>query len=92
MNNFVLLFVSATIEAGFIIDGRLHQGRQATAGLVGRVSVEPGGPACGRGQRGCLAVLASNQALDQEADGVRVEAIFDRTVRGDRSAIDLLRH
>jgi predicted NBD/HSP70 family sugar kinase len=59
----VLLFVSATIGAGVLVDGALHRGHHASAGLVGHIVVEPDGPLCSCGSRGCLEAVASTEAI-----------------------------
>ena len=40
------------------VDGRIHQGHDGTAGEIGHQTIEPEGPPCGCGNRGCLEALA----------------------------------
>lgn len=40
------------------IDGRIHQGHDGTAGEIGHQTIEPDGPPCGCGNRGCLEAFA----------------------------------
>jgi glucokinase len=40
------------------IDGRVHQGHDGTAGEIGHQTIEPDGPWCGCGNRGCLEAYA----------------------------------
>ena len=51
-----LLFVSwgTGIGGGIVCDGRLVTGNRGMAGEIGHVCVDPTGPLCGCGQRGCL--------------------------------------
>ncbi len=51
-----LLFVSwgTGIGGGIVCDGRLVTGNRGMAGEIGHVCVDPSGPLCGCGQRGCL--------------------------------------
>ena len=51
-----LLFVSwgTGIGGGIVSGGRLVTGHLGMAGEIGHVSVDPSGPRCGCGQRGCL--------------------------------------
>ncbi len=42
------------IGGGIVDEGRLLAGRDGSAGEIGHVRVEDGGPACGCGGRGCL--------------------------------------
>ena len=50
------------------VDGRVHQGHDGTAGEIGHQTIEPDGPWCGCGNRGCLEAFAR---ADQIAGGVR---------------------
>jgi glucokinase len=40
------------------VDGRVHQGHDGTAGELGHQTIEPDGPWCGCGNRGCLEAFA----------------------------------
>lgn len=49
--------------AGLIVGGELHRGPRGTAGEIGHVLVDPHGPICPCGSRGCLDTLVGAQAL-----------------------------
>ena len=51
--------ISSGVGAGIIVDGRPYRGHRGTAGEVGHVVVDPQGPICRCGNRGCLETLAS---------------------------------
>jgi glucokinase len=51
------------IGGGIALDGRLHLGLDGTAGEVGHQTIDPDGPPCGCGNRGCLEAFASGPAL-----------------------------
>jgi predicted NBD/HSP70 family sugar kinase len=55
--------ISSGIGAGIVVDGRPYRGHAGTAGEIGHVVVDPQGPICRCGNRGCLETLASSQAL-----------------------------
>ncbi len=55
--------ISSGIGAGIIVDGRPYRGHRGTAGEIGHVVVDPQGPICRCGNRGCLETLASGPAL-----------------------------
>jgi predicted NBD/HSP70 family sugar kinase len=42
------------ISAGLVVAGRLVEGEQFAAGAIGHVTVNPSGPPCDCGRRGCL--------------------------------------
>ena len=46
------------IGAGFIVGGAPYVGAGGTAGEIGHTVVDPGGPICRCGNRGCLETLA----------------------------------
>jgi predicted NBD/HSP70 family sugar kinase len=55
--------ISSGIGAGMVVDGRPYHGHRGTAGEIGHVVVDPQGPICRCGNRGCLETLASGPAL-----------------------------
>lgn len=58
----VVVTVSEGIGAGVFTNGRLLRGFQGMAGEFGHVTLDPAGPACACGNRGCWEVFASNRA------------------------------
>ena len=60
--------VSTGIGGGIIVDGRLYRGANGSAGELGHVMLDPRGPLCGCGARGCLEALASGTALARRGD------------------------
>jgi len=61
------VFPGTGIGGGLIIDGRLHVGASGAAAEVGHVVLDPNGPRCGCGRRGCLEAYASRQAIASRA-------------------------
>ena len=55
--------ISSGIGAGIVVDGRPYHGHRGTAGEIGHMVVDPQGPICRCGNRGCLETLASGPAL-----------------------------
>ncbi|MBB6472515.1 ROK family transcriptional regulator [Sphaerisporangium rubeum] len=51
------------VGAGVIMDGRLRRGGLGFAGEVGHIPIDPGGPECRCGRRGCLEALAGLGAV-----------------------------
>ena len=60
--NLVVVTVSEGIGAGVLINGQLARGLNGMAGEFGHVPLDPDGPKCGCGSRGCWEVFASNRA------------------------------
>ncbi len=57
------LSIGTGVSAGIIIDGRLHRGAHGMAGEIGHVPVDPNGPLCNCGQRGCLETLIAGPGI-----------------------------
>jgi glucokinase len=56
------MVVSTGVGGGLILGGRVRDGRTGNAGHVGHVVVDPDGPPCGCGGRGCLEAIARGPA------------------------------
>lgn len=67
VRDLVYITVSTGIGGGLILDGRLYRGANGTAGEIGHIIIEPNGPPCHCGNRGCLEVLASGTAIARQA-------------------------
>ncbi|HSL10946.1 MAG TPA: ROK family protein [Actinomycetota bacterium] len=57
--------VGTGIGGGIVLDGALFRGAHGFAGEIGHVIVEPGGPLCGCGNRGCWEQVASGTAIER---------------------------
>jgi predicted NBD/HSP70 family sugar kinase len=59
----VLIAVGAGIGVGIVVDGRVVTGANGRAGSLEHLPVDPIGPRCERGHRGCLASYLSNASI-----------------------------
>ena len=59
--------VGVGIGAGVIIGGQIHRGAYFSAGELGHVCVQPDGPPCVCGRRGCLEAVAADAAVVRRA-------------------------
>jgi glucokinase len=57
------VFLGTGIGGGLILDGKLYAGSSGTAGEIGHMVLEVGGPKCNCGSRGCFEALASRTAI-----------------------------
>ncbi|WP_312879788.1 ROK family protein [Actinomadura luteofluorescens] len=62
-DNVLGMVVSTGVGGGLMLGGRLVNGASGNAGHIGHVIVEPGGPPCGCGGRGCLEAVARGPGL-----------------------------
>lgn len=80
------------LAAGLMLDGRLWRGARGTAGEIGHIPVDPDGPLCPCGQRGCLEMVASGSAVSRQWPSEAaspVHALFDAAEAGEALAIDV---
>lgn len=61
----VLVAVSEGLGTAILAGGQLHSGFNGLAGEFGHISIDPQGPMCGCGQRGCWEMVASSRAALQ---------------------------
>lgn len=84
--------ISTGVGGGWIINRALYHGADGLAGEIGHVLIDPNGPLCGCGRRGCLEARASGRAIAREARE-RLQAqppagvALRQLVSGDLSAI-----
>jgi glucokinase len=71
-SSMVGVFVGTGTGGGIIIDGKLLRGKTGITGEIGHIVLDPDGPECGCGRRGCLEALASRTAMRR-----RVERAWD---------------
>jgi glucokinase len=57
------IFLGTGIGGGIILDGKLFSGFNGTAGEIGHMVLEVGGPKCNCGNQGCFEALASRTAI-----------------------------
>ena len=73
------------VGAGVVMDGRLRRGGHGYSGEIGHIEIDPAGPECRCGRRGCLeAVAGIGAVLARTAPGAppaELEAEVDEVVR-----------
>ncbi len=101
---FLYITLSTGIGAGLILDGVLYRGANGCHQEIGHHVIDPSGPACYCGAKGCWESLASGTALEEwhfaqkksidcDARVASAKMIFDLSEAGDalaRSAVDRL--
>ena len=86
----IAILVGTGVGSGIVRDGKLWTGAQESAGEIGHIVMEIGGPKCGCGNLGCLEALASRTAIER---GIRegIEAgrttVLTELLEGDLSLI-----
>jgi len=83
--NLVYITWSTGVGAGLIVDGKLYEGSHGTAGEFGHTILDPTGPLCTCGQRGCLEQLAAGHGIAAQAGRPALE-VFAAAGRGEPQA------
>src|SRR5919202_326032 len=67
VEDLILVTLGTGVGGGVISHGVLLRGAGGTGGELGHITVQPAGPRCGCGNRGCLEALASGTAIARRA-------------------------
>ena len=99
VNNFAYVSVSDGVGVGIVSKGEVLRGENHTAGELGHVSLDPNGPVCACGKRGCWEAFASNSATvarylsragSVHTTAPTVEDIVRRATLGEPAAVQAL--
>ena len=63
----IMLTLGNGVGGAVIANGQLLRGHSGIAGMLGHITVEPGGVRCSCGNRGCLETVFSARAIENEA-------------------------
>ena len=75
LTDFAVVTVGAGIGCGLVVHGQVVAGAHGVAGEIGHVVVDPAGPLCHCGNRGCVEAIAGDAAIVarvREVTGVQV--------------------
>ncbi|HWS51186.1 MAG TPA: ROK family transcriptional regulator [Microbacterium sp.] len=106
-DSFVFVYLGTGIGAALARGGDVERGSSRNLGEVGHIIVDPEGPFCACGARGCVEVVCTPQAIVEEAQrvgalepdsvageegiGARLTRLCDRAANGDGQAAEVLR-
>ena len=94
--SFAYVSISDGVGVGLVAQGDVLRGDSQTAGEFGHISLDPRGPVCACGRRGCWEAFVCNAAtvdryrarIGNSAEGtVTVEEVARRGLAGERAAI-----
>lgn len=63
VESFAVVTIGPGIGCGLLLEGALYTGSTGLAAEFGHIPLDPAGPKCGCGRRGCLEALASSGAI-----------------------------
>lgn len=96
VKDYIYLYIGPGIGGSIVNNDELYKGDVGFAGEFGHVTIEPDGPLCSCGNRGCLQALASETAVlgryleRTGADRSKIDyaGIVDAAKNGDAEALD----
>lgn len=69
-STFIMLIIGTGVGGGIISNGRLLTGAHGAAGRLGHLSIDPDGPLCSCGNRGCVELYVSGTGIARHASEV----------------------
>jgi glucokinase len=85
-SSMVGLTLGTGVGGVFAIDGRVHQGHDGTAGEIGHQTIDPDGPWCHCGNRGCLEAYARADQIAAACGTTTAEEAVRAAEAGDEVA------
>ncbi len=90
--NFITVTLGTGIGGGIIINGKLFRGSTGSAGEIGHMTINPDGPKCSCGNRGCLEAYIGAKGIIKTAakmglKNITPAIIADKARKGNRQAI-----
>ena len=87
-DDIVFLKTATGIGAGFVVGGRPYTGASGSAGEIGHTVLDPRGPICQCGNRGCLETIASSTAIvtalrETYGEELTIDQVIARALEGD---------
>jgi len=88
--NMWMVTLGTGIGGGNVVNGVVQRGVNGFAGEIGHIVVNPDGPRCTCGRKGCWEVYASGRGLRMLAAGEAGESVIARARIGDADAVTVL--
>lgn len=79
--NFAFIFMGMGIGAGFFIENQIYRGDTTNAGEIGHMTLNPEGPECFCGSRGCLELYSAPSSI--------LKSLRQRLQEGEKSSLQL---
>ncbi len=94
-DNFIVVTIGRGIGMGMVIDGQIYRGKSGGAGEFGHIVVDPSGPLCNCGKRGCLETFVSDRALltaakEKGLQSDDLETLASLAQEGNAEAVEIL--
>jgi len=93
IDNFLTVTIGRGVGLGMVVNGQLYRGPHGSSGEFGHTVMDPDGPICDCGNRGCLEALIADPGLIKKARTVlgdnelTMEGLMSRAQDGDDAAL-----
>lgn len=89
------LTLGTGIGGGFVKDGQVYTGSRGFASEYGHMTLDPNGPLCHCGRKGCLEAFVGSYGITRfyetfANEECEVKEIFDRAKEGEKNALEAL--
>lgn len=85
-SSMALITVGAGIGTGLVLNGQPYPGSRGRAGALEHLVLDPAGPICGHGHRGCVSVHLTNASIAASIHAESYAEVVRRARRGDGAA------
>ena len=82
LDSAVILLLNRNMGGAIITNHQIHQGRSMHSGIIEHMCINPDGPLCYCGNRGCLETYCSANSLEHSA-GLHIKEFFPSLRRGE---------
>jgi glucokinase-like ROK family protein len=73
VDHFLVVTIENGVGLGAVINGRIYRGEEGVAGEFGHITIDPDGPECRCGKRGCVEAFVGNIAIMRSARSAALE-------------------
>jgi predicted NBD/HSP70 family sugar kinase/biotin operon repressor len=77
VDNFLVVSIENGVGLGAVINGRIYRGEEGVSGEFGHITIDPEGPGCRCGKKGCIEAYAGNIAIMRDARQAALQGRWD---------------
>lgn len=77
IDNFLVVTIENGVGLGAVINGRIYQGQEGIAGEFGHITINPDGPECRCGKKGCVEAYAGKIVIMRDARQAVLDGLWD---------------
>jgi predicted NBD/HSP70 family sugar kinase len=85
LDNFIVILIENGVVAGFVLNGQLVQGDLGLAGAFGHTSIDPQGPLCRCGKRGCIEAYVGLSSIMRDVQNISHSDVWKKYAKKDIS-------